>query len=164
MLSGRYRSACRRFLIFAVSPSSPDLKMENITRYGLASGATERTSTRELFSLPIGIRIIEPRSTGDALIWFGASKCGSSRRYAFTLEFKSRQISLACVRILSVKFQPILLSFSSPLGSQKRFFPPFEIETLVCIPLPFTPTTGLGRKHAVKPIRVATWRQINLYN
>ncbi len=32
-----------------------------------ASGETERTSTRMLFSLPIGIRIIDPRSTGDAL-------------------------------------------------------------------------------------------------
>ncbi len=31
--------------------------------YGLASGPTERTSTRELFSLPIGMRTIEPRST-----------------------------------------------------------------------------------------------------
>ena len=48
--------------------------------YGFASGATERTSTRELFSLPIGMRTIEPRSTAEALIWFGASKCGSSRR------------------------------------------------------------------------------------
>ena len=28
--------------------------------------------------------------------------------------------------------------------------------------LPFTPTTGLGRKLAVSPMRVATWRQINL--
>src|ERR1700722_18323 len=62
MLSGRYRSACRRFLSFEVSPSRPDLKIEYITMYGFASGATDRTSTRELFSLPIGMRIIERRS------------------------------------------------------------------------------------------------------
>ena len=30
------------------------------------------------------------------------------------------------------------------------------------MPLPFTPTTGFGRKDAVKPIFVATWRQISL--
>jgi hypothetical protein len=30
---------------------------------------------------------------------------------------------------------------------------PFSlIETLVCMPLPFTPTTGLGRKDAVNPM------------
>ena len=46
----------------------------------VASGATERTSTRMLFWLPMGIRIIEPRSTGEAFIWLGASKCGSRRR------------------------------------------------------------------------------------
>ena len=48
--------------------------------YGFASGPTERTSTRELFSLPIGMRTMEPRSTAEAMIWFGASKCGSRRR------------------------------------------------------------------------------------
>src|SRR5579885_1210254 len=50
-----------------------------------------------LFSLPMGMRTMEPRSVADALIWFGASKCGSRRRYALTLEFSSRQISLPCV-------------------------------------------------------------------
>src|ERR1700722_5061502 len=164
MLSGRYRSAWRRFLIFEVSPSRPDLKIEYITMYGFASGATDRTSTRELFSLPMGMRIIEPRSTGEALIWLGASKWGSSRREALTLELSIRQMSLACVRMRSMKDQPALLSFSSPLGSQKVFFPSLLTETLVCMPLPFTPTTGFGRKLAVRPMRVATWRQISLYN
>src|ERR1035438_5559579 len=60
--------------------------------------------------------------------------------------------------------QANLLIFSSPLGSQNRFFPFFITDTLVCIPLPFTPTTGFGRKLAVSPIRVATCRQISLYN
>ena len=41
---------------------------------------------------------------------------------------------------------PILLSFSSPFGSQKRFLPSSLMETLVCMPLPLTPTTGFGRK------------------
>jgi hypothetical protein len=36
------------------------------------------------------------------------------------------------------------------------------METLVCMPLPLTPTTGLGRKQAVKPMLRATWRQISL--
>src|SRR5882762_1776174 len=31
-----------------------------------------------LLSLPMGMRIMEPRSVGDALIWLGASKCGST--------------------------------------------------------------------------------------
>src|SRR5580693_173907 len=115
-----------------------------------------------LFSLPIGMRIIDPRSTGDALIWLGASKCGSRRRYAFTLELSSRQMSFACVRSLSTKDQASVDIFSSPLGSQNRFLLPLLTETFVCIPLPFTPTTGLGRKHAVNPIRVATCRQISL--
>jgi len=47
--------------------------------YGLASGAIERTSIRADRSFPSGIRTIEPRSIAEALIWFGASKCGSSR-------------------------------------------------------------------------------------
>src|ERR1700681_4653842 len=164
MLSGRYRSACRKFLILAVSPWMPVLKIEYITRYGFASGDTDRTSTRMLFSFPMGMRIIDPRSTGEALIWLGASKCGSSRRYAFTLALSSRQMSLPCVKILSTNDQPNLLNFSSPLGSQNRFLFPLLTETLVCIPFPFTPTTGLGKKLAVIPIPVATWRQINLYS
>src|SRR5215831_3486561 len=162
MLSGRYLSACRRFLIFAVSPSSPVLKIEYITIYGFASGPTERTSTRILFSLPIGMRTMEPRSVGEALIWFGASKCGSNRRYALTLAFSIRQMSLAWVRIRSMNDQPALLSFSSPLASQNRFLPFLLTETLVCMPLPLTPTTGFGKKEAVSPILVATWRQTSL--
>ena len=41
---------------------------------------------------------------------------------------------------------PNLLSFSSPFGSQNRFLPFLLMETFVCMPLPFTPTTGFGRK------------------
>src|SRR3954453_16812326 len=109
----------------------PVLKIEYITMYGLASGATERTSTRMLFSLPIGMRTIDPRSTADALIWFGASKCGSSRRYEFTLGFSSRQMSLPCVRMRSTNCQANLLIFSSPFGSQNVLFPFLDTETLV---------------------------------
>src|SRR5579859_1272942 len=156
MLSGRYRSAWRRFLIFAMSPCKPVRNTEYITMYGFASGLTERTSTRDVFSLPIGMRIIEPRSTGEALIWLGASKCGSRRRYAFTLAFSNRQISFPWVRMRSRNDHATLASFSSPFGSQKMFFPFLLTETLVCIPLPFTPTTGLGRNDAVNPILVAT--------
>src|SRR6202034_149296 len=164
MLSGKYRSAWRRFAIFDVSPSMPDLKTDNITRYGFESGATDRTSTRIDRSLPIGIRIIDPRSTADALIWLGASKCGSSRRYAFTLELSSRQMSFPCVRMRSTNFHPRGDSFSCPFGAQSRFLPPLLIEPLVCIPLPFTPTTGFGKNDAVIPSLVATCRQISLYN
>src|SRR5580698_10268605 len=128
----------------------PVLKIEYITRYGFESGATDRTSTRMLFSLPMGMRIIEPRSTAEALIWFGASKCGSRRRYEFTLALSARQMSLPCVRILSTNDQPIGDSFSSPFGSQKRFVS-LLTDTLVCMPLPFTPTTGFGRNEAVMP-------------
>src|ERR1035437_418333 len=99
---------------------------------------------REDFSLPIGIRTIAPRLTADALSWFGASKCGSSRRYELTLEFISRQMSSPWVKTRSTNCHASFEIFSSPLGSQKRFFEPFETETLVCMPLPFTPTTGLG--------------------
>src|ERR1700689_2159760 len=125
MLSGRYRSAWRRFLIFERLPWMPVLNTEYSTMYGFASGPTERTSTRADFSLPIGMRIIEPRSVAEALIWFGASKCGSRRRYAFTLAFSNRQISLPWVRILSTNVHAIFETFSSPLGSQKRFLPAF---------------------------------------
>jgi len=54
--------------------------------------------------------------------------------------------------------------FSSPFGSQNRFLPFFVIDTFVCMPEPFTPVTGFGRKLAVMPICVATWRQISLYS
>jgi hypothetical protein len=109
------------------------------------------------------MRIIAPRSTADALIWLGASKCGSSRRYAFTLEFNSRQISLPCVRMRSMNCQANLLIFSSPFSDPRRgSCRSWITETLVCMPLPFTPTTGLGRKLAVIPMLLATWRQISL--
>ena len=124
--------------------------------YGFASGATDRTSTRALRSLPIGTRTIEPRSIAEALIWLGASKCGSSRRYEFTLELSKRQMSLPTVRMRSMNCQPSGLSFSGPFGSQNRFLLPLLIETLVCMPLPLTPTTGLGRKLALSPIEFAT--------
>src|ERR1700761_2457671 len=104
--------------------------------YGFASGPTERTSTRADFSLPMGMRIIDPRSTAEALIWFGASKCGSKRRYAFTLAFNNRQMSLPCDRILSTKLHANGEIFSCPLGSQNRFLPSFVMDTLVCIPEP----------------------------
>src|ERR1700743_1892640 len=99
------------------------LKTEYSTMYGFASGPTERTSTRADFSLPIGMRTIEPRSVAEALIWFGASKCGSRRRYEFTLALSRRQMSLPWVRILSTKPHANFEIFSSPLGSQKRFLP-----------------------------------------
>src|ERR1700761_960236 len=130
MLSGRYRSAWRRFLIFDVLPCRPLLKIEYSTMYGFASGPTERTSTRADFSLPIGIRTIEPRSVAEALIWFGASKCGSSRRYEFTLAFSNRQMSLPWVRIRSTNFHANAEIFSSPFGSQKIFLLFLVIEML----------------------------------
>src|SRR6185369_1945729 len=59
----------------------------------LASGAMERTSMRAERSLPRGMRTMEPRSMAEALIWLGASKWGSRRRYELTLELSTRQIS-----------------------------------------------------------------------
>jgi len=44
-----------------------------------------------------------------------------------------------------MKVQPNWDSFSRPAGSQKRLVLPSDIDTLVCMPLPLTPTTGLGR-------------------
>ena len=73
-------------------------------------------------------------------------------------------MSLPCVRMRSTNSQAHLLIFSSPFGSQKMFLPSLVIETLVCMPLPFTPTTGFGRKQAVSPSCVAIWRQISLYS
>src|SRR5581483_426296 len=110
----------------------------------------------------MGTRIMEPRSVGEALIWLGASKWGSKRRYAFTLGFRHRQISLPCDRIRSMNSHAHLLSFSWPLASQKRFLPFCMTETLVCMPLPLTPTMGLGRKLAVSPMFLATCRHIIL--
>ena len=78
------------------------------------------------------------------------------------VEAKVKHVSLPWVRMRSMNSQPSLLSFSSPFSSQKRFLPFSLMETLVCMPLPLTPTTGLGRKEAVKPILVATSRQISL--
>ncbi len=130
--------------------------------YGFASGAIERTSMRADFSLPRGIRTIEPRSMADTLIWFGASKCGSSRRYEFTLEFRIRQMSLALARMRLMKLQPAAEIRSLPLASQKRFTPPRVSDRLVCMPLPFTPVTGFGRKLAVMSSCAATCRQMSL--
>ena len=57
---------------------------------------------------------------------------------------------------------PALDSWSCPFSSQNRFFPFRATETLVCIPLPLTPVSGLGRKLAVMSIRAATWRDSSL--
>src|SRR5271170_2411188 len=133
----------------AIWPSMPVLKSEYSTRYGLASGATARHSTRIDREFPIGTRIMDPRSVAEALIWFGASKCGSRRRYAFTLGFMIRQISSAYDRMRSMYSHPKVESFSWPLGSQNRLVLPCVIDMFVCMPLPFTPTTGLGRNDAV---------------
>jgi hypothetical protein len=56
----------------------------------------------------------------------------------------------------STKSQAYLLIFSSPLGSQNWFLPPLLIDTLVCMPLPFTPTTGFRQEAYGQPIFVAT--------
>jgi hypothetical protein len=61
-----------------------------------------------------------------------------------------------------MKFQPDLESESWPFASKNWFLPPFEIERFVCMPLPLTPVTGLGRKLAVMSMRAATWRQRSL--
>ena len=97
--------------------------MESITRYGFASGATERTSTRILRSLPMGMRIIEPRSTAEALSWFGRLEVRIETAIGVDAGFSSRQISLPWVSMRSTNSQPSLLIFSSPFGSQKRFLP-----------------------------------------
>ena len=72
---------------------------------------------RAVRSLPIGIRIIEPRSLAETLIWFGASKCGSSRRYEFTLEFRIRQMSFAFARMRLIALQASSESPSCPFAS-----------------------------------------------
>src|SRR3990167_4309338 len=99
--------------------------------YGLASGATLRTSTRAERSLPSGMRIIEPRSIADALIWLGASKCGSSRRYAFTDELSARQMSGAAARTRPMKSQPAFDRPSLPFLSWNRLAPFFDSDRLV---------------------------------
>ena len=74
MLSGRKRVRARLFGSGSLcGPSMPVRSSEKIAMYGFASGAMERTSMRADFSLPSGMRIIEPRSVALALIWFGAS-------------------------------------------------------------------------------------------
>src|SRR5262245_14681232 len=95
------------------------------------------------------MRTIAPRLFADALIWFGASKCGSRRRYEFTDEFKIRQMSFAEVRMRSTKSQPGFESMSGPFASKKVFLPFLLIDRFVCMPLPFTPVTGFGRNEAV---------------
>ena len=117
---------------------------------------------RALRSLPSGMRTMAPRLFGLALIWLGASKCGSSRRYAFTLELSTRQMSLALVRMRSMKSQPDLARPSWPFLSWNRFLPPLDSDMFVCMPLPLMPVTGLGRKLAVRSICAATWRQSSL--
>ena len=49
---------------------------------------------------------MEPRSMAEALIWLGASKCGSRRRYELTLELSTRQMSEALARMRPMKSQP----------------------------------------------------------
>src|SRR4026209_1551794 len=103
---------------------------------------------RAVRSLPIGMRITEPRSLAETLIWFGASKCGSRRRYELTLELRIRQMSLAFARIRFRTPQAKLDRPSRPLLSWKAFLPFFAIDMLVWQPLPLTFCTGLGRKDA----------------
>src|SRR4051794_28842374 len=106
MLSGRKRVRDFSAALFSTLPSRPVRRIVYTLMYGFESGATDRTSMRALFSLPSGMRTIEPRSIAEALIWFGASKCGSRRRYAFTDEFNVRQMSCAFERMREMKSHP----------------------------------------------------------
>jgi len=58
--------------------------------------------------------------------------------------------------------QPSLDSPSWPPLAWKRFLPSLVIDMLVCMPLPLTPVTGLGRNDAVQSSRAATCRQSSL--
>ena len=49
-----------------------------------------------------------------------------------------------------------------PFASKKMFFPAFDSDMFVCMPLPLTPVTGFGRKLAVQSMRAATWRARSL--
>jgi hypothetical protein len=79
-----------------------------------------------------------------------------------TLELRIRQMSLALARMRWMKLQPRSERVSCPLASQNRFLPCRDTDMLVCMPLPLTPATGLGRKQAVISIRAATWRESSL--
>jgi hypothetical protein len=58
--------------------------------------------------------------------------------------------------------QPAFDRPSLPFLSWKRFTPFFDSDMLVCMPLPLTPVTGLGRNDAVMPSWLATWRARSL--
>jgi hypothetical protein len=64
---------------------------------------------------------------------------------AFTLELRIRQMSWALVEDAVDEVPAGAARPSLPFLSWKRFLPFFASDMLVCMPLPFTPVTGLGR-------------------
>ena len=67
------------------------------------------------------------------------------------------QANIVPVRQDAIKeSQPSRAKLFLTFGIPEQVVPVLVMETLVCMPFPFTPTTGLGRKEAVKPIFVAT--------
>jgi len=142
-----------QIFVAAISPRMPVLQIEYSERYGLR----RRTA---LTSVSHGPVVADGDAHHRAAVGarspnlLGASKCGSRRRYAFTLELKIRQISAHG-------------SESDRESSSRRWRAvplPFRPEQVGSCPwdrdigvhaASVHPTTGLGSKEAVKPM---CWR------
>ncbi len=116
----------------------------------MASGATARTSTRIERELPMGTRTMEPRSVAEALNLVGRFEVRIEPPIGIHARVQD-QAEIQGMGQDAVDELPAELRKLSPGPSRPRtdWSCPCEIETLVCMPLPFTPTTGLGRKLAV---------------
>jgi len=106
----------------------------------LASGLTERTSTRMLFALPMGMRTMDPRSIADAMSWLGLQN-GDRDGDSVDARIQQQQMSLPC-EMRSDEFPAHLAELLFSFFIPKRVLPFSLIGDVVCIPLPFTPTTG----------------------
>ncbi len=154
--------ALRRLSIFAVCPSMPVLeyRIEDQVRVGVGADGTDFH--------PHTLLVADGDAHHRAAIDSGSHELigGFEVRIEAAIGVDARIQQHADVIAVGQnaidKFPAQLAELLFALSSQKRFLPFSLMETLVCMPLPFTPTTGLGRKEAVSPIFVATWRQTSL--
>src|SRR4249919_1215827 len=86
----------------------------------------------------------------------GASKPGTRRLYEFVVELANALIARACLKMPPMYHSAVCdrPPYPSPVN---RLVPPLASDWCTCMPLPLSPTMGLGMNVAVLPLRCATF-------
>src|SRR5919204_5790981 len=148
------------------TPVRPAASIAANARYGLHAGSGERNSMRVADSLPglyIGTRTSALRLRRAQQMYTGASYPGTKRLYEFTHWFVTRVISRACLKMPAMYPRATFERWYSSVASKNALRSPSNSDWCVCMPLPFTPNTGLGMKVAYTPNSWAASFTVNRY-